>query len=148
MEEAVRLDANYRMIDRIRAGAERLEKAARSGKARVGSCIVPCPAYCCYFSHEPVVHGVCIGPWKLRAIRRFLQEKGLAEGEFLGRLLFGEEEHYVRMIPPDLVVKEHGQKVVFYPKRKKRVLGRRRGADLPRGRNYEPLAWITAGARP
>ena len=148
LEAAARLDANYRRIDRIRAGAERLGKAACGGRARGGSCIVPCPAYCCYFSHEPVVHGVCIGPWKFRAIRRFLEEKGLDEAEFLGRLLFGEEERYVRMIPPHFVVKEHGQNVVFFPERKKRVLGRRRAADLPRGRNYEPLAWITAGARP
>ena len=124
MEEAARLDPNYRRIERIRAGAERLGKAACGGKAQVGSCIVPCPAYCCYFSHEPVVHGVCIGPWKLRAIRQFLQEKGLHEAEFLERLLFSEEEQYVRMIPPHFVVKEQGQKVVFFPKRKKQGPGK------------------------
>jgi hypothetical protein len=148
MEEAVRLDPNYRRVERIRAGAEVLRKALCGGEAQVGSCIVPCPAYCCYFSHEPVVHGVCIGPWKLRAIRQFLQESGLAEAEFLERLPFGEEEQHVRMIPPDFVVKEQGRKVVFFPKRGNKVLGRRLFRDLPRGIGYKPLAWVTAKARP
>src|SRR5208337_2740239 len=98
-EEAVRLDPNYGRVGRIRVGAEGLWKAFGSGEPQIGSCIVPCQAYCCYFSHEPVVHGVCIGPWKLRAIRQFLREKGLDEAEFLGRLLFSEEEQHVRMIP-------------------------------------------------
>jgi tetratricopeptide (TPR) repeat protein len=148
IEEAVRLDSNYGRVERIRAGAERLRKAFGSGGPQVGSCIVPCPAYCCYFSHEPVVHGVCIGPWKLRAIRQFLREKGLDEAEFLERLLFSEEERHVRMIPPHFVVKEEGRKVVFFPKRRNKVLGRRLLHGLPRGREYRPLAWVTAKARP
>ncbi len=146
--EAVRLDPNYRRVGRIRAGAEALRKAACSAEAPVGSCIVPCPAYCCYFSHEPVVHGVCIGPWKLRAIRRFLRESGLDEAEFLERLLFREEEQHARMIPPHFVVKEEGRKVVFFPKRRNKALGRRLLSSLPRGGEYEPLAWVTAKARP
>jgi len=148
IEEAVRLEPNYRRIEKIRAGAEILRKAACSGKAQAGSCIVACPAYCCYFSHEPVVHGVCIGPWKLRAIRQFLLELGLHEAEFLERLLLSEEEQYVRMIPPHFVVKEQGQKVVFSPRRRNKVLGRRLLHGLPRGRDYGPLAWITPKARP
>jgi len=148
IEDAVRLEPNYRRVERIRTGAEILRKAAFSGKAQVGSCVVPCPAYCCYFSHEPVVHGVCIGPWKLRAIRQFLLESGLHEAEFLGRLLFSEEEQHVRMIPPHFVVKEQGQKVVFFPKRRNKVLGRRLLHGLPRGREYKPLAWVTPKAKP
>ncbi len=147
-EEAARLDPNYRRVERIRAGAEVLRKAAWVGGPRVGSCLLPCPAYCCHFSHETVVHGVCIGPWKLRAIRRFLRESGLDEGDFLGRLLFKEEERHVRMIPPQFVVKEEGRKVVFFPKRRNRVLGKRLFRDLPRGGAYEPLAWVTPKARP
>ncbi len=148
MEEAVRLDPNYRRVGRIRAGAERLLKAAHSGEAQAGSCIVPCPAYCCHFSHETVVHGVCIGPWKLRAIRLFLRESGLDEAEFLDRLLFSREERHVRMIPPHFVVKEEGQEVVFFPKRRNKVLGKRLVRGLPRAREYRPLSWVTAGARP
>ena len=95
-----------------------------------------------------MVHGVCIGPWKLRAIRQFLLELGLDEAEFLERLLFSEEEQHVRMIPPHFVVKEQGRKVVFFPKRRNKVLGRRLLHGLPRGREYKPLAWVTAKARP
>ncbi len=148
IEEAVRLDPNYSRVGRIRAGAAILRKAFGSGEPQIGSCIVPCPAYCCYFSHEPVVHGVCIGPWKLRAIRQFLLELGLDEAEFLERLLFSEEEQHVRMIPPHFVVKEQGRKVVFFPKRRNKVLGGRLLRGLPRGREYKPLAWVTAKARP
>jgi tetratricopeptide (TPR) repeat protein len=148
IEEAVRLEPNYRRVEQIRAGAEILRKAACGGKAQVGSCIVPCPAYCCYFSHEPVVHGVCIGPWKLRAIRQFLLKLGLHEAEFLGRFFVGEEVQHARMIPPHFVVKEQGQKVVFFPKRRNKVLGRQLLHGLPRGREYKPLAWITPKARP
>ncbi|MGD0229750.1 MAG: tetratricopeptide repeat protein [Syntrophorhabdales bacterium] len=147
-EEAVRLDPNYRRIERIRAGARLLGRAIEDVSPEERSCIVPCPAYCCHFSHEPVVHGVYIGPWKLRAIRGLLGEKGLDEGAFFKRMVVREEERYARLIPPDVVVKEKGRGVVFFPNRGRRPLGRRLLHDLPQGQEYVPLAWITKGARP
>lgn len=154
---ALRIDPYYSRIDKIRAGAAILQGAVSGeGAGPAGclpeghehaSCIVPCPSYCCHFGGEPVVHGVFIGPWKLRALRRFFKEKGFREEAFLGRLPFRQVEEHTRLIPPNFVVKEGGQNVVFSPKRARRRLGRGLLKDVPRGRDYGELAWITEEAR-
>jgi hypothetical protein len=149
---ALRIDPHYGRIEKIRAGTVILQGAGGpAGWFREGhehaSCIVPCPSYCCHFRGEPVVHGVCIGPWKLRALRRFFREKGLREEAFLGRLPFRQVEEHTRLIPPNFVVKEEGQDVVFYPKRARSRLGRGLLKHLPRAGDYGELAWITEEAR-
>ncbi len=106
-----------------------------------------CPAYCCHFIGEPVLHGLCIGPWKLQAIRRHSREKGLSEEDLLGRLPFGPEEKRLRLIPPHVVVKEAGEPVVFYPRRKGRPLGKARLKGLPKTIDFREPVWITADAK-
>jgi len=111
------------------------------------SCIIAsCPAYCCHFSGETVLHGLSIGPWKLQAIRRYLREKGLSEEGLLGKLPFGPEEERLRLIPPHFVVKAAGARVVFYPGRKGKPLGKERLKGLPRTLDFREPAWITADA--
>ncbi len=121
------------------------EKQCESIERR--SCVVPCPAYCCHFAGEPVRHGVCIGAWKLRAIRESLKEKGLPEESHLGRLPFSGERHFVRLIPPDVVLKEAGQAFVFYPLRADKTLGKSLADDLPKATGYRDLSWISEDAR-
>lgn len=118
-------------------------------EALEGSCPVrTCPPYCCYFSHEMVVHGATIGGWKLHAIRQMLKNEGLAESGFLQRLEYGGEEHLSRLIPPHHILKEGGCNFVYYPGRAGRALGRTRLKDLPKGRDYRSLVWITETAKP
>ena len=111
------------------------------------SCIIPsCPAYCCHFSGETVLHGLSVGPWKLQGIRRHLREKGLSEKDLLGKLPFGEEEERLRLIPPHFVVKEAGERVVFYPRRIGKPLGKDLLKGLPKTLDFREPAWITADA--
>jgi len=111
------------------------------------SCILECPAYCCHFKGEPVLHGLFIGPWKLEAIRRFLKAKGLREEDFLGRLPCGPEEKRLRLIPPHMAVLDRAERVVFYPKRSDRLLAPVLVPGLPMSTDYRELSWITAEAR-
>ena len=111
------------------------------------SCLLPCPAYCCHFSGELVRHGVYIGAWKLLAVRRFLGEKGLAEGEFLGRMPMGKERYLRRLIPPNVVVRERGEESVYFPRRRKVCLSKAVLKDRPKGRDYQELLWINEDSR-
>ena len=130
------------VIERARISAD-LRAAAVSDR----SCILPCPAYCCHFRGEPVLHGLCIGPWKLQAIRRQCREKGLSEEGLLGRLPFGPEEKRLRLIPPHFVVHEAGKRTVFYPRRIGKPLGKDRLKGLPKTIDFLEPAWITADAK-
>jgi hypothetical protein len=94
-----------------------------------------------------VLHGLCVGPWKLQAIRRHAGRKGLREEGLLGRLPFGPEEKRLRLIPPHVVVKEAGEPVVFYPRRKGKPLGKDRLKGLPRTIDFKEPVWITADAK-
>ena len=111
------------------------------------SCTLSCPAYCCHFEGETIRHGVHIGAWKLSAIRSFLKERNLPEGDFLGRIPFTGEEHLVRLIPPHHVVKERGEEFVYYPKRSKKALGKALLEGLPKGKDYQELLWINEKSR-
>jgi Tetratricopeptide repeat len=124
----------------------RISTDLRAAAVAERSCILPCPAYCCHFSGEPVLHGLCIGPWKLQAIRRHSSQMGLSEEGLLGRLPFGPEEKRLRLIPPHVVVKEAGEPVVFYPRRKGKPLGRDRLKGLPKTIDFREPVWITADA--
>ena len=148
IEEAVRLDPNYRRIERIRAGADILRTAVWKDEPPVGSCIVPCPAYCCHFSHGLIIHGVSLGPWKLRAIRLFMAERNIDENDFLARLPFNEKPHYAMMIPPNFVMKNKAGKSSSFPGAGRGTLGKRLFRDLPRGIDYGPISWITQKAKP
>lgn len=110
------------------------------------SCVLPCPAYCCHFSGETVLHGVHVGPWKLMAIRNFIKEKGIAEEDVLRRVPF-EGGHLDRLIPLQFVIKEKGREHVYFPRRTGRRLTRALLKDLPKGREYRELAWINEHAR-
>jgi tetratricopeptide (TPR) repeat protein len=133
----------------FRSIVKELEESLQEGRRAMeeASCTLPCSAYCCHFSGETVRHGVHIGPWKLSAIRNFLKDKGLPEGDYLDRMRFTGEEHLVRLIPPHHVVRERGQGFVYYPKRSEKVLDKALLADLPRGREYQDLLWINENSR-
>ena len=143
-------------LDRTRVQDEALKRVlaetdaiaeARWAAVEDRSCIVECPAYCCHFKGEPVLHGLVVGPWKLQAIRRFFQTKGLREEEFLGRLPYGPATERLRLILPHAVVKEKGERVVFYPKCTDRGLAAALVPGLPMSIEYGELAWITEEAR-
>ncbi len=125
----------------------RISTDLRAAAVAERSCILPCPAYCCHFSGEPVLHGLCIGPWKLQAIRRHSRERGLSEEDLLGRLPFGPEEKRLRLIPPHFVVHEAGKRFVFYPRRIGKPLGKDRLKGLPKTIDFREPAWITADAK-
>lgn len=135
--------------EELRAIADGMVISAKNAeKAFEGkSCIVPCPAYCCHFSHEPVVHGLMIGAWKLQAIEKFLREKGLQQEAYVGALLFDRETHLTRLIPPDYILRHNGGHSVFYPRRTSRPLGTGLLRNLPKGMGYRELVWITQEAR-
>jgi hypothetical protein len=71
-----------------------------------------------------------------------LKEKQLRETDFLGKIPFTGEEHLVRLIPPHYVVKERGEKFVYYPKRGRKALGKALLQDLPKAKEYQELLWI------
>lgn len=122
--------------------------SARRAAVEDRSCIVACPAYCCHFKGEPVLHGLYIDPWKLQFIRKFFKENGLREEDFLGKLPFGPEEERLRLVPPQVLVKDGAERVVFYPKRSGRKLAVTLARGLPKSTDYRELAWITTEARP
>lgn len=127
-----------------------IEETRKSGRHVVeeASCTLPCPAYCCHFSEAPLVHGVYIGPWKLLAIRTFLREKAFSEKTFLDRVPFKKDDHFTKLLPPHIVVRENGRDFVYAPKRRKAALGKGLLKYLPKGRDYQSLLWINQKARP
>ncbi len=121
-------------------------KASREERLRAfhsRSCLVNCPAFCCYFSKDLVLHGVLIGPWKLQAIRECLRKKHLREEDFIERFVVGDEALRLRLIPPDLVITEKNQRVVFSPKGTDKRLGADLAQNLPVGRGYTRINWMT-----
>jgi hypothetical protein len=134
---------------RLRAVVTQADKLLfGAGEALRGrSCIVPCPAYCCHFGHEPIVHGVWIGAWKLRAVRAFLKEEGLREKAFIAALPVRLKGYLARLIPPHVVMRQGGQEIVFYPRRARARLGKRLMNEAPKGMDYRDVTWFTADAR-
>jgi hypothetical protein len=111
------------------------------------SCPVDCPAYCCYFSRELFLHGVCVGPWKLQAIRGYLRQQGIPEDTVLEKRTIGKEEFRLRLLPPDVVITEGGQGKVFYPKRTDKRIGPKEAPAIPPGLDYSRIDWITEESR-
>jgi len=111
------------------------------------SCLVPCPAFCCHFSKETFLHGVLIGPWKLQAIREYLRRNGLEEEEHVEKVAINDHELRLRLIPPDLVMVEKGQRVVYFPRRTETRVGPDLAQNLPVGRGYGRIGWFTEDAR-
>jgi tetratricopeptide (TPR) repeat protein len=111
------------------------------------SCLVACPAFCCHFSKEAFLHGVLISPWKLRAIREYLTAKGLDEEEYVEKLTINDRELRLRLIPPDLVMVEKGQGVVYFPKHTEACIGPNLARNLPVGKGYSQVGWFTESAR-
>jgi hypothetical protein len=130
------------ILERVTALGEQRRRAVENR-----SCIVACPAFCCHFTKELALHGVIVGPWKLRAVRDLITQRGLKEEEFLEKTSISEEELRLRLIPPDVVMKAQGQQVIFYPKRTGTRLGPDLMQNLPSGRGYDRIGWITEEAR-
>jgi tetratricopeptide (TPR) repeat protein len=175
-QAAIRCDRNYGRAAAIRASAAALQRfflddpfrlpdaagiedprlAALAAKGdgplsnpdlRERSCIVPCPAYCCHFGHEPIVHGVWIGAWKLSALRAFLKEKGCRERAFIAAFPVRLKGYLARLIPPHVVMRRGKQDCVFYPARAAARLGKRQMREAPKGIDYKDVTWFTADAR-
>lgn len=146
-KKAIKIDDNYRHIALIRSSATIVSLAFAD--AANGSCpISSCPAYCCHFTGEPLRHGVYIGAGKLYAIRKFLSKKGLQEDCFMKRLPYKGEDHLSRLVPPNYILKEHGNRFIYYPDRKAHFLDRAALKDLPKGMEYQALMWINEKASP
>jgi len=146
-KRAIKIDDNYRRIALIRSSATIINLAFTNLAQR--SCpILSCPAYCCHFTGEPLRHGVYIGAGKLYAIRKFLSKKGLQEDGFMKRLPYKGEDHLSLLVPPNYILKEHGNGFVYYPGRRAHFLDRVALKDLPKGRDYQTLMWINEKARP
>jgi len=128
----------------VRGFEESLKKISEA--VETASCLLPCPSYCCHFEGETVRHGVHIGAWKLSEIRRFLKEKNLCEGDFLGRIPF-TGEHLLRLVPPHYVLKERDEKFVYYPKRSEGRLGKADLSQIPKAKDYQELLWISEKSR-
>jgi len=112
------------------------------------SCLLPCPAYCCHFSRETMLHGVHIGSWKLYAIRAFLQERGFSEDSYLRRIPYRREQHLKELIPPQFIIPEKGERWIYFPARQRGALSKALLKDLPKGQDYQSLVWINEEARP
>ncbi|MCX5817881.1 MAG: tetratricopeptide repeat protein [Proteobacteria bacterium] len=144
-KRAVKIDDNYRRIALIRSSAAVVNLAFPDLAQR--SCpILSCPAYCCHFTGEPLRHGVCVGAGKLYAIRKFLSKKALQEDGFMKKLSYNGEDHLSRLVPPNYILKEHGNRFVYYPGRRAHFLDRATLKDLPKGRDYQTLMWINEKA--
>jgi tetratricopeptide (TPR) repeat protein len=146
-KRAIKVDDNYRRIALIRSSAT-IVNLAFPGLAQRSCPILSCPAFCCHFTGEPLRHGVYIGAGKLYAIRKFLSKKGLQEDGFMKRLPYKGEDHLSRLVPPNYILKEHGNRFVYYPGRRAHFLDRAALKDLPKGRDYQALMWINEKARP
>ena len=112
------------------------------------SCMLPCPSFCCHFSKETILHGLYIGPWKLHAIREYLREKGLPEGQYIGKISYGGERYLKELIPPQFIIGEHGEKWIFFPQRQKNKINKEFLKDLPKGSDCQTLVWINENTRP
>lgn len=127
--------------------ADSLEAAKRRAVEDASCPVAACPAYCCHFKGEPVLHGLWLGPWKLRAVRGFLKEKGLEEGDFLAKAPLDAGQERRRLVPPHVIVKDGAERVVFHPRTTGRPLAPSLVPALPRTIDYREIAWITAEAR-
>jgi Flp pilus assembly protein TadD len=121
----------------------RVSRLQRGQALSIESCPVNCPAYCCYFSKDLAVHGVLMGPWKLRAVREFLRKSHLDERDFIEKYIVTDETLRLKLIPPHLVISEKGQRAVFYPKTTAKRVGADLAQNLPLSRDYRRISWMT-----
>jgi tetratricopeptide (TPR) repeat protein len=143
------IDANYGRIEEIRVALKAVEKASEDGSILECSCpVVSCPAYCCHFAGDLALHGVHIGAWKLRSIQAFLKDNGLPEEKNVEKMAYGGEKHLRMLIPPHYALRQGDKRFVYYPARGPHRIDRSLLKDLPKGRDYRTLAWITEDARP
>lgn len=146
-----------RTIDRTKIRQIRLREAIADypklhhligSNIEASTCILPCPAYCCYFSGETIFHGLSIGPWKLLAIRSYLKDHGLPEEKFFRKMALPEDERIVQLVPPHHVVRKGSNAFVYFPERQKGHLNSSLVCSLPKDTNYKSLVWINKKARP
>jgi tetratricopeptide (TPR) repeat protein len=129
----------------IREKAENRKK--RFDAVDCQSCIVPCPAYCCHFSKDTLLHGLFFGAWKLQAVRRYLKGKGLEEKNHLAQISISDSDRRLQLIPPDRMLSEAGQIRVYFPTRSRKPLGQRLAKKKPISRGYSEISWITKESR-
>jgi tetratricopeptide (TPR) repeat protein len=148
-ERALAIDEDYGRIEEVKAAVESVEAGLEDRSILDVSCpIVSCPAFCCHFSGDLALHGVHIGPWKLRSIRMLLKEKGIPEGEFIEKMAYGGEKHLRMLVPRHYIVKEGDRRFIYYPGRGPEKMDKSLLKDLPKGRDYRTLVWITENSRP
>ncbi len=147
--KALILDAHYERIEDIREATKVLREAFAGEPILEGSCpIVCCPAYCCHFSSELVLHGVNIGAWKLHSIRLILKEGGFPEEEYIKKLTYLGEKYIHLLIPPHHILRQGKGRFVFYPARGRQKIDGELMKSLPKGTDYRTLVWINKNARP
>jgi hypothetical protein len=156
LEEFVREPDTLRLCDDVRPEDGELAAILRETRKNLrriqllfekSTCPVPCPAYCCHFTGDLIRHGVHIGPWKLRAIRQYLRDRGLEESYFLQRTVFEHDSYMTNIIPPNYAIKEGGVDYIYFPRRGPASLGKRLSGDAPKDRDYRTVAWMTENAR-
>lgn len=135
---------NARM-DEILSGIEK-GSPLRNAPLETLSCSLPCPAYCCYFEGNPLLHGLSAGPWKLLKIREFLKRERLAEEQFLDRTDLTGEGEIQKLIPLHHLLREKGRTCVYSPRKGGSRINPALLASLPKGREYQDLFWIHAGS--
>lgn len=111
------------------------------------SCPLPCPAYCCHFEGNPLLHGLSIGPWKLLKIKEMLRQRGLREEDFLEEMDLTGEQEIQKLIRPDHLLHECLGTRVYGPKGGNSSLGAALVACRPKGRAYQDLIWINVNSR-
>lgn len=132
------------ILDRIKRGAQRMEDVFHKPSCPVAAC----PAYCCHFTGKLLLHGVTVGPWKLRNLREHLSEKGPSGEDPLETFPLVQTEHSDSLFPPADIMMQQGAACVIFPRQKDSVLGGDLARDIPKGQDYRTLMWISENARP
>lgn len=108
------------------------------------SCTLPCPAFCCHFEGNPLLHGLSVGPWKLLHVKEMLKQKGVTEDQCLDRVDLTGQKEIQRLIPPHHLLRERGGIYVYSPRKGASRLDPALLPSLPKGRGYQDLFWIHA----
>jgi len=132
------------ILDRIKREAQHREEVFHKPSCPVAAC----PAYCCHFTGKLLLHGVTVGPWKLRNLRDHLSEKGHSGEDPLETFPLVHAEHSDSLFPPGDIMMQQGAACVTFPRQKDSVLGGDLARDIPRGQDYRTLMWIAENAKP
>lgn len=132
------------ILESIKQGAQHRENVFHKPSCPVAAC----PAYCCHFTGKLLLHGVTVGPWKLRNLREHLSEKGPSGEDPLETFPLVQAEHSESLFPPADITMQQGAACVTFPRQKDSVLGGDLARDIPKGQDYRTLMWIAENAKP